>query len=65
MACLGSPGNLRTADVTAAQDVRLLKIPITAYKKTTDSCRISFEHIFLSVLVRRLIQANAKLSSMV
>ena len=62
MACLGSPGNLRTADVTASQDTRLMKITVDAYKKTTDSCRISFERVFLSVLVRRLIQANAKLS---
>ncbi len=63
MACLGSPGNLRTADVTASQDVRLLKITVDAYKKITDSCRISFERIFLRVLVRRLIDANAKLAS--
>ena len=62
MACLGSPGNLRTADVTTTQEVRMLKIPVAAYKKVTDSCRISFERVFLSVLVARLIQANAKLS---
>ena len=62
MACLGSPGNLRTADVTATQEVRLLKIPVTAYRKTTDTCRISFERVFLRVLVGRLIQANAKLA---
>ena len=62
MACLGSPGNLRTADVAATQDVHLLKIPVAAYKKTSDSCRISFERVFLRVLVERLIQANTKLS---
>jgi eukaryotic-like serine/threonine-protein kinase len=63
MACLGSPGNLRTADVTASQDVRLLKVPIMAYLKASDACRISFERVFLRVLVERLIQANAKLAS--
>jgi eukaryotic-like serine/threonine-protein kinase len=62
MACLGSPGNLRTADVTASQTVQLLKVPAVAYRKTTDACRISFERVFLRVLVERLIQANAKLA---
>jgi serine/threonine protein kinase len=62
MACLGSPGNRRTADVTALQDVRLLKVPVAAYHKSTDQCRISFERVFLRVLVERLIQANAKLA---
>jgi eukaryotic-like serine/threonine-protein kinase len=62
MACLGSPGNLRTADVTASQDVRLLKISDDAYHKATDSCRIRFERAFLRVLVERLIEANAKLT---
>ena len=62
MACLGSPGNLRTADVTATREVRMLKIGVQSYQKATDSCRISFERVFLHVLVTRLIQANAKLS---
>ena len=62
MACLGSPGNLRTADVTATQEVRMLKISVKSYQIATDSCRISFERVFLHVLVARLIQANAKLS---
>ena len=60
MACLGSPGNLRTADVTATQEVRMIKITTSAYRKATDSCRICFEHAFLRVLVERLIEANAK-----
>ena len=60
MACLGSPGNLRTADVITAQEVRMIKIPVTAYRKSTDSCRVRFEHAFLRVLVERLIQSNAK-----
>ncbi len=62
MACLGSPDKLRTADVMAIHEVRLIKIPVSAYKKATDSCRIRFEHAFLRVLVERLIQANAKLA---
>ena len=62
MACLGSPGNLRTADVVTTQEVRMLKLGVSAYKKASDSCRIRFERVFLQVLVARLIQANAKLS---
>ena len=61
MACLGSPGHRRTADVTALQAVRLVKIPVSAYNKATDSCRMSFERVFLRVLVQRLIQANTTL----
>ena len=60
MACLGSPNNLRTADVIAAQEVHMIKIPAAAYRKSTDSCRIRFEHAFLRVLVERLIQSTAK-----
>ena len=63
MACLGSPGNLRTADVIAAEEVRLIKIPASAYHQATDSCRVRFEHAFLRVLVERLMQANAKLAT--
>lgn len=63
MACLGSPDNLRTADVIAIQEVRLIKIPVSAYQKATDSCRIRFEHAFLHILVERLMQANAKIAS--
>lgn len=62
MACLGSPGNLRTADVTVSLAAQLLKIPVVAYQKATDACRISFERVFLRVLVERLIQANTKLA---
>jgi predicted Ser/Thr protein kinase len=61
MACLGSPGNLRTADVTVSQAAQLLKVPAAAYRKATDACRICFERVFLRVLVERLMQANTKL----
>jgi serine/threonine protein kinase len=62
MACLGSPDKLRTADVVALQEVRMVRISVSAYQKATDSCRIRFEHAFLRVLVERLIQANARLA---
>jgi serine/threonine protein kinase len=62
MACLGSPGNLRTADVTATQDVRMLKISGDAYRKASDPCRIHFERVFLRVLVERLMRANTRLA---
>ncbi len=61
MACLGSPGNLRTADVTVSREAQLLKIPAAAYQNASDACRICLERVFLRVLVERLIQANAKL----
>lgn len=61
MACLGSPDKLRTADVVAAQEVRMIKITVSAYQKASDACRARFEHEFLRVLVERLIQANARL----
>lgn len=62
MACLGSPDSLRTADVTASQRVNMIKIPVSAYRKATDSCRGRFEHAFLRVLVERLMQANARIA---
>jgi len=62
MACLGSHDKLRTADVVAVQDVRMIKISVSAYQKATDSCRIRFEHAFLRVLVERLIVANSKIA---
>lgn len=62
MACFGSPDKQRTADVLAIQDVQMLKIPVAAYARATDSCRIQFERAFLKVLVERLMKANAKLS---
>ena len=61
MACLGSPDKLRTADVVATHEVRMIKITVSAYRKATDSCRIRFEHGFLRVLVEHLIQANARI----
>jgi serine/threonine protein kinase len=61
MACLGTPGGLRSADVMASKDTRLLKIPVAAYQKASDACRIRFERIFLRLLVERLMQANARL----
>ena len=63
MAGLGSPDKLRTADVIAAQELRMIKIPVAAYQKATDSCRVRFESAFLRVLVQRLMQANARLAT--
>ena len=62
MSFLGVPEKLRTADVTVIHEVCMIKIPVSAYRKATDSCRIRFEHAFLSVLVDRLIQANGKIT---
>jgi serine/threonine protein kinase len=61
MACLGTPGGLRIADVMATRNVQMLKMPVATFQKATDSCRFRFERIFLRVLVERLMQANAKL----
>lgn len=44
----------------AAQEVCMIKIATSAYRKATDSCRVCFEHAFLRVLVERLNEANAR-----
>ncbi len=62
MAYLGASGKVRTADVIAATDARMLKIPVTALERVSELCRLNFDRAFLRVLVERLTAANSKLA---
>ena len=62
MAYLGAPGMLRTADVIAASDLRMLRIPVAALERMTEITRLNFDRAFLRVLVERLIAANSRLA---
>lgn len=57
-----SGGNVRVADVVAADEVRMMKIPIAALGRASEMCRLNFDRAFLRVLVNRLQLANSKLS---
>jgi hypothetical protein len=62
MAYLAGDNKPRIADVVAASDVRLLKIPIAALERASEICRLNFDRAFLRVLVERLTVANSKLT---
>jgi len=62
MAYLGEGARLRTADVIAASDARMLKIPVSALERVSELCRLNFDRAFLRVLVERLTLANSKLT---
>jgi serine/threonine protein kinase len=62
MAYLGGGGKVRTADVVAAADVRMIKIPVAALERATEVCRLNFDRAFLRVLVERLTLANSRLA---
>ena len=62
MAYLGDSGKMRTADVIAASNARMLKIPVSALERVSELCRLNFDRAFLRVLVERLTLANSKLT---
>jgi CRP-like cAMP-binding protein len=62
MAYLGAPDMLRTADVIAVSELRVIKIPVAALERMTELSRLNFDRAFLRVLVERLIAANSKLA---
>ncbi len=62
MAYLGEAGNLRSADVVAATDVRMIKISVKALEIASEICRLKFDRTYLRILVERLAAANSKLS---
>jgi serine/threonine protein kinase len=62
MAYLGERSKVRTADVIAASDVRMLRIPVSALERMSELCRLNFDRAFLRVLVERLTLANSKLT---
>ncbi len=62
MAYLGEAGNLRSADVVAATDVRMIKINVKALEHASEICLLNFDRAYLRILVERLAVANSKLS---
>jgi hypothetical protein len=62
MAYLGEGSKVRTADVIAASNARMLKIPVLALERVSELCRLNFDRAFLRVLVERLTLANSKLT---
>ena len=62
MAYLGGEFKPRIADVVAASDVRMIKIPIAALERSSELCRLNFDRAFLRVLVERLTVANSRLT---
>ncbi|MDH4292742.1 MAG: serine/threonine-protein kinase [Betaproteobacteria bacterium] len=62
MAYLGEAGNLRSADVVAATDVRMIKINVKALEHASEICLLKFDRAYLRILVERLAAANSKLS---
>ncbi len=62
MAYLGEPGSLRSADVVAATDLRMIKIGVKALERASELCRLNFDRTYLRILVGRLAAANSKLA---
>jgi len=62
MAYLGDDDKMRNADVIAATEVRMIKIPVEALNRATELCRLNFDRAFLRILVERLKVANRKLA---
>ncbi|MCC7483671.1 MAG: protein kinase [Burkholderiales bacterium] len=62
MAYLAGENKPRVADVVAASEVRLIKIPIAALERASEICRLNFDRAFLRVLVERLTLANSRLT---
>jgi serine/threonine protein kinase len=62
MAYLGEAGSLRSADVVAATDGRMIKIGVKALERASELCRLHFDRTYLRILVERLAAANSKLA---
>jgi eukaryotic-like serine/threonine-protein kinase len=62
MAYLSGENKVRTADVVAASESRMVRIPIAALERASEICRLNFDRAFLQVLVARLTVANSKLT---
>ncbi len=62
MAYLGEAGSLRSADVVAASELRMIKISVKALECASELCRLNFDRTYLRILVGRLAAANSKLA---
>lgn len=54
--------HVRSADVVAATELKLLEIPVAALACASDLCRLRFDRAFLDALVARLARANVRLA---
>jgi CRP-like cAMP-binding protein len=54
---------LRTADVVAVTEAKIVTISGAALKRASEACRMHFYAAFLEVLASRLALANARLAS--
>ena len=64
MAYLGKRAFLRTASVTAVNDVTVIEISAEALAQATEGCKHAFNAAFLELLVGRLEAANTRLSQL-
>jgi serine/threonine protein kinase len=62
MAYLGGADTLRSADVVAATDLRMIKIGVKKLEHASEICRLNFDRTYLRILVERLTAANSKLA---
>lgn len=62
MAYLGGPDTLRSADVVAGSELRMIKIGVKKLELASEICRLNFDRTYLRILVERLAAANSKLA---
>lgn len=62
MAYLSGADTLRSADVVAATDLRMIKIEVKRLENASEICRLNFDRTYLRILVERLAAANSKLA---
>lgn len=54
----------RTATIVADSPVTLLKIKADSLRNASENCQLSFNRVFMNILIDRLAQANSKLAAM-
>ncbi len=62
MAYLSEANSLRSADVIAATDVRMIKIGVATLERASETCRLRFDRTYLRILAGRLVATNSKLT---
>ncbi len=65
MAYIDQTNSQRSATITAASPVTLLKINADALEQASDNLQLRFNRAFLKILVKRLAFTNTELASLV
>ena len=65
MAYIEQTKSIRSATITSATEVTLIKIKADALMQASDNLQLEFNRTFLRILVRRLASANTELASLV